>query len=76
MGDRMHPMSFGELVTRICKQYAKSGQLLGVEPVSLKGRQAIPLFGGKIETPFGPAAGPTSVSRGRPKMVIGSPLAL
>ena len=44
MGDRMHPMSFGELVTRICKQYAKSGQLLGVEPVSLKGRQAIPLW--------------------------------
>ena len=60
MGDRMHPMSFGELVTRICKQYAKTGQLLGVDPVSLKGRQAIPLFGGKIETPFGPAAGPNT----------------
>ncbi|MBQ6521065.1 MAG: putative selenate reductase subunit YgfK [Anaerolineaceae bacterium] len=60
MGDRMHPMSFGELMTRICKGYAKTGQLLGVDPVSLAGRKAIPLFGGKIETPFGPAAGPNT----------------
>ncbi len=60
MGDRMHPMSFGELVTRICKQYAKTGQILGVNPVSLAGRKAIPIFGGKIETPFGPAAGPNT----------------
>ncbi len=60
MGDRMHPMSFGELVKRICKQYAKTGQILGVDPVSLAGRQAIPIFGGKIETPFGPAAGPNT----------------
>lgn len=60
MGDRMHPMSFGELMMRICKGYAKTGQLLGVDPVSLAGRKAIPLFGGKIETPFGPAAGPNT----------------
>ena len=60
MGDRMHPMSFGELVTRICKGYRKTGQLLGVDPVSLSGRKAIPIFGGKIETPFGPAAGPNT----------------
>ena len=60
MGDRMNPMSFGELVTRICKGYRKTGQLLGVDPVSLSGRKAIPIFGGKIETPFGPAAGPNT----------------
>ena len=60
MGDRMHPMSFGELMTRICKQYAKTGQILGVAPVSLAGRKGIPIFGGKIETPFGPAAGPNT----------------
>ena len=60
MGDRMHPMSFGELVTRICRGYRKTGQLLGVDPVSLAGRKGIPIFGGKIETPFGPAAGPNT----------------
>ena len=47
-------------MTRILKEYRKTGQLLGVEPVSLKGRKAIPLFGGKIETPVGPAAGPNT----------------
>ena len=60
MGDRMHPMSFGELITRICRGYRKTGQLLGVDPVSLAGRKGIPIFGGKIETPFGPAAGPNT----------------
>ena len=60
MSDRMHPMSFGELVKRICKGYRKTGQLLGVDPVKLSGRKAIPIFGGKIETPFGPAAGPNT----------------
>ena len=60
MGDRMHPMSFGELVTRISRGYRKTGQLLGVDPVSLAGRKGIPIFGGKIETPFGPAAGPNT----------------
>ena len=53
MGDRMHPMSFGELVTRISRGYRKTGQLLGVDPVSLAGRKGIPIFGGKIETPSG-----------------------
>ena len=60
MGDRMHPMSFGELVKRISKGYRKTGQILGVDPVSLAGRKGIPIFGGKIETPFGPAAGPNT----------------
>ncbi len=60
MGDRMHPMSFGELVKRIYKGYRKTGQILGVDPVSLAGRKGIPIFGGKIETPFGPAAGPNT----------------
>ena len=60
MGDRMHPFSFDKLVKRICKGYAKTGQILGVDPVKLTGRQAIPIFGGKIETPFGPAAGPNT----------------
>ena len=56
----MNPMSFDGLVKRICKGYAKTGQILGVDPVHLSGRQAVPIFGGKIETPFGPAAGPNT----------------
>lgn len=60
MSDRMHPMSFAELMARILKGYKRNGQLLGVRPVSLCGREAIPIFGGKIETPFGPAAGPNT----------------
>ncbi len=60
MSDRMNPMPFADLMARILKGYRKTGQLLGVEPVKLAGRRAIPIFGGKIETPFGPAAGPNT----------------
>lgn len=60
MSDRMNPMPFADLMARILKGYRKTGQLLGVDPVKLAGRQPIPIFGGKIETPFGPAAGPNT----------------
>ena len=60
MSDRMHPMSFDELMTRVLKGWRKYGQLLGVDPVSTLGREPIHIFNEKIETPFGPAAGPNT----------------
>lgn len=60
MSDRMHPMSFAELMTRIQRNYKRDGKLLGVTPVKLGGRKEISLFGEKLESPLGPAAGPNT----------------
>ena len=61
MSDVMRPMSFGQIMNWATEEYAKSGSIFGVAgPVKHQDGQALPIFGEKIEAPFGPAAGPNT----------------
>ena len=61
MSDIMRPMPFGSLMTWALEEYRKSGSLFGVAgPVKNTADSALPIFGEKIEAPFGPAAGPNT----------------
>ena len=61
MSDIMRPISFGHLMDWILEEYDKSGSVFGVSnPVKHTNGQALPIFGEKIEAPFGPAAGPNT----------------
>lgn len=54
MTDRMTPIPFGKLMDQIL-----SGDVFGLKRLyRATSQRYIPVFGGKIETPFGPAAGP------------------
>ncbi len=61
MSDIMRPMSFGHLMTWILDEYKKEGTIFGERkmPKFEKGR-ALPIFKEKVESPFGPAAGPNT----------------
>lgn len=59
MSDIMRPMAFEHLMNWALEEYRKSGSIFGVsDPVKHTNGQALPIFGEKIEAPFGPAAGP------------------
>ncbi|MDK2808933.1 MAG: putative selenate reductase, partial [Clostridiales bacterium] len=59
MGDRMTPIPFGELMTWIQTEKKDSGKIFGVRtPYLAKDKKTLPIFHEKMETPFGPAAGP------------------
>ena len=60
MSDKMRPMPFGKLIDWILDEKAGHGQVFGIEKPYVKkpDRQLLPLFGEKLEIPFGPAAGP------------------
>lgn len=59
MGDRMTPIPFGELMTWVQKEEKESGKVFGVrKPYIKKDGKTLPIFREKLETPFGPAAGP------------------
>ena len=61
MSDIMRPMSFGHLMNWILEEYRKSGSIFGVSKlVRHSNEQALPIFEEKIESPFGPAAGPNT----------------
>ncbi len=61
MSDIMRPIPFGRLMTWILEEYKKSGSVFGVaKPVKHTNGQALPIFEEKIESPFGPAAGPNT----------------
>ncbi|MBQ6322291.1 MAG: putative selenate reductase subunit YgfK, partial [Lachnospiraceae bacterium] len=61
MSDIMRPMSFEHLMNWILEEYQKSRSIFGVsEPVVHKNGQALPIYQEKIESPFGPAAGPNT----------------
>ena len=61
MSDVMRPMSMGHLMDWILGEYKKTGRIFGVKdmPKHTNG-QALPIFHEKIESPFGPAAGPNT----------------
>lgn len=59
MSDRMTPMPFGQLVTWMITEHKKTGSVFGVyRPYQAKEEYTRELFGRKLETPVGPAAGP------------------
>ena len=61
MSDRMIPIPFENLITRLFTEYKKSGTVYGVHKkyIAPAGRE-LTIFGEKLETPFGPAAGPNT----------------
>lgn len=60
MSDIMRPVPFGALMNRILEEYRREGTIFGVSKIHKAGGKTLELFGEKLETPFGPAAGPNT----------------
>ncbi|MCI9330813.1 MAG: putative selenate reductase subunit YgfK [Oscillibacter sp.] len=60
MSELMTPIPFRELMTWVTAEYQKEGTVFGVHKPYKAGVKTLPIFGEKIETPFGPAAGPNT----------------
>ena len=63
MSEIMRPLPFTDLVRWVRTEYAKSGSVFGVKKDKFyrnKSGKAITLFGTKLASPLGPAAGPNS----------------
>ncbi len=61
MGDRMTPIPFGKLMERALEEDRKRGTVFGTRKRYQADRKRyLTIFGEKIETPFGPAAGPNT----------------
>ncbi|MCL1855219.1 MAG: putative selenate reductase subunit YgfK, partial [Clostridia bacterium] len=61
MNDRMQPIPFGGLMNWVLGEYAGHGSIFGVHEIYRHENGKVqPIFGGTIETPVGPAAGPHS----------------
>ena len=59
MSELMIPIPFRELMNWLTAEYEREGSVFGVHRPYFAGEKSLPIFGGeKIETPFGPAAGP------------------
>ncbi len=59
MSDIMRPMSFAQLMDWVLTEHKNQGSIFGVSKlVRRAGDKALPIFQEKIETPYGPAAGP------------------
>ena len=63
MSDIMRPISFPHLMNWVLTEYKDHGTIFGVQAAKMPRHtdgQALPLFAEKIESPFGPAAGPNT----------------
>ena len=61
MSDMMRPMPFGQLMDWALTEYKKQGTIFGVSKlVRHENGAALPIFDEKIESPYGPAAGPNT----------------
>ena len=58
MSDRMRPISFGKLMEWILSEKERTGSIFGVSSIYRHKGGAFHFLGEKLETPFGPAAGP------------------
>ncbi len=59
MSETMRPLSFGQLMEWLLSEYSLKGSIFGVHEIyKHNGSKSLPIFREKIETPFGPAAGP------------------
>lgn len=60
MSDIMRPIPFGTLITHVLAEYKREGTIFGVSKIHHAPGRTLKLFGEKLETPFGPAAGPNT----------------
>lgn len=63
MSDKMRPISFKKLVTWVTKELKENGTIFGIHEAKFyknKTGTAIEMFGERLSTPIGPAAGPNS----------------
>ena len=61
MSDIMRPMPYRHLLNWVLDEYEKSGSIFGISKfVKHTNGQALPIFDEKIESPYGPAAGPNT----------------
>ena len=61
MSERMYPIPFKSLMNWVLAEYEQSGTVFGIRKFyKADPNKTLPIFGEKIETPFGPAAGPNS----------------
>ncbi len=60
MSEKMTPIPFRSLMNWVTTEYADSGRMFGVHKGYKAAGKSLPIFGERIETPFGPAAGPNS----------------
>ncbi|WP_058270603.1 putative selenate reductase subunit YgfK [Olsenella massiliensis] len=60
MSDVMRPMAFGHLMSWILEEHASKGTIFGVSALAHPAAGARPIFDERVETPFGPAAGPNT----------------
>ena len=58
MSERMIPIPFRDLMMWAVTEHEHDGSVFGVRRPYRAGAKTLPLFGERIETPFGPAAGP------------------
>lgn len=59
MSDRMTPISFGQMITWVLEERKTKGTVFGVyRPYKADGHCHREIFGRRLETPIGPAAGP------------------
>ena len=61
MSERMYPIPFERLMSWALEEYRQEGSVFGVRRFyKANPAKTLPIFGEKIETPFGPAAGPNA----------------
>ena len=61
MGDIMRPIPYAQLLSWVITEMKKSGSIFGVSKiVKFTDGKAFPIFNEKVESPFGPAAGPNT----------------
>ncbi len=60
MSEKMYPIPFKALMNWVVTEYAREGEIFGVHTPYYATGKTLPIFGERIETPFGPAAGPNS----------------
>ena len=60
MSEKMYPIPFKSLMNWVITEYAGCGDVFGVHKQYHATGKSLPIFGERIETPFGPAAGPNS----------------
>ena len=61
MSEKMYPIPFDRLMNWILQEWKQEGTVFGVRRFyKAEPGKTLPIFGEKIETPFGPAAGPNS----------------
>ncbi len=61
MSDIMRTLGFGALMERILTEYKEQGSIFGIRKfVRYEGKKAAPIFKERLESPYGPAAGPNT----------------